>query len=396
MLTNNLVVDTESIKTEYKPSKVIKPIKRVSKDTDYIDVPLTFRRKSANGMHYKLSHDYKDALIKVEDKLRQASHKHIVIKCKHLALADKVIKMSKKFAVNHQVKVHKAKDKIIIKFDKDLAVIKSPLDYAGSKDNEIDKLTKQLPKHISNFVDCCGGAFNVGQNIVPMNKVYYNDNNEMVANIVKMLLTANKTKLIKKIKAIINKYHLNSNQKSYYKKFRSYYNSIPFIQRPSILLYVLSLYSFSHMIRFNSHGNFNTSMGKYHFNQNSINRILTYHSKAPVGKIMAKDFTQIPIDKFDKDTLFYFDPPYIITSANYNDGKRFKAQWTKKDEQNLLDKMDKINHNGQKFMLSNVLKHRGKTNYQLIKWIRERHYNCKTIGITGKKYRRVEVVVKNY
>lgn len=41
---------------------------------------------------------------------------------------------------------------------------------------------------------------------------------------------------------------------------------------------------------------------------------------------------------FPKDSVFYFDPPYYITSAAYNDGKRGGKGWSIKEELELLRK----------------------------------------------------------
>ena len=41
------------------------------------------------------------------------------------------------------------------------------------------------------------------------------------------------------------------------------------------------------------------------------------------------------LSNLDKDTVFYFDPPYFITSATYNDGKRGFIGWNADEETNL-------------------------------------------------------------
>ncbi|PTL04543.1 DNA adenine methylase, partial [Staphylococcus haemolyticus] len=64
----------------------------------------------------------------------------------------------------------------------DTSINKSPLNYSGSKDKLLPKIFKHLPKHITDFVDCMGGAFNVGANVTAMNSVVYNEYNIYIPN----------------------------------------------------------------------------------------------------------------------------------------------------------------------------------------------------------------------
>lgn len=58
------------------------------------------------------------------------------------------------------------------------------------------------------------------------------------------------------------------------------------------------------------------------------------------------------------------DPPYLITTATYNES----GGWTEKEEVKLLDYLDRCNSQGVKFALSNVLTHKGKVNSLLDNW----------------------------
>lgn len=70
--------------------------------------------------------------------------------------------------------------------------------------------------------------------------------------------------------------------------------------------------------------------------------------------------------------MFYFDPPYILTNATYNDGKRGFNGWDEEQEKDLLAFLEKIDANGQMFMLSNLLFHNGKTNENLIGGVKKK------------------------
>src|SRR5699024_1560808 len=125
-------------------------------------------------------------------------------------------------------------------------------------------------------------------------------------------------------------------------------------------------------------------------------RILNFTPKTKNFECWNKSFDEINYFEFDKDSLFYFDPPYIITSAAYNDGNRMNVQWTPKMETALLNKLTEIHGNGYKFMLSNVIEHKGETNKKLVDWIKEYNFNVVEVGKTGKRFPRHEVIVKNY
>ena len=76
-------------------------------------------------------------------------------------------------------------------------------------------------------------------------------------------------------------------------------------------------------------------------------------------------YSKIDYQSFKGDTLFYFDQPYFITSAAYNDGKRGMEGWNADSEIELLNILKKIDKLGLKFILSNVISHKEKTNHIL-------------------------------
>lgn len=98
----------------------------------------------------------------------------------------------------------------------------------------------------------------------------------------------------------------------------------------------------------------------------------------------------------DKNALYYFDPPYLITTAPYN------KDWDEEKEKVLLSLLDDLNRNNMKFVLSNVLISNGKRNEILIKWAKKynvitlkrqyRNANYQKINVTDT----IEVVIKNY
>lgn len=101
--------------------------------------------------------------------------------------------------------------------------------------------------------------------------------------------------------------------------------------------------------------------------------------------------------------MVYCDPPYLISNASYNDGKRGFKDWTEKEERQLLNLLDVLNDQGTRFALSNVLYHKGLSNELLIKWsqkyntyyIDKTYANC-SYHFKEKNAKTVEVVITNY
>ena len=94
--------------------------------------------------------------------------------------------------------------------------------------------------------------------------------------------------------------------------------------------------------------------------------------------------------------MFYFDPPYYITSAAYNDGKRGMKGWGIEQEKELLSILKFLDSLGYKFILSNVIKHKERTNNILLDWIEENNFKLIEAGVSGWRYAKNEILVINY
>jgi len=94
--------------------------------------------------------------------------------------------------------------------------------------------------------------------------------------------------------------------------------------------------------------------------------------------------------------LFYFDPPYFITSATYNDGKRGFVGWSADEETKLLEYLTDLHNKGYRFILSNVIYHNDSCNYLLAEWIKTHNFSIKYIDNVGSKNSRNEVLISNF
>ncbi len=135
-----------------------------------------------------------------------------------------------------------------------------------------------------------------------------------------------------------------------------------------LLLYILLIYGFNRMLRFNSDGKFNLPVGNVDFNKNVVNALNDYFNFIKDKKIIlsSKDFREFfPGKRYSKNDFVYFDPPYLITASEYN---KF---WHKDSESDLLNLIDKLDKNGIKFALSNVTHYSGSKNNLLINWMKK-------------------------
>jgi adenine-specific DNA-methyltransferase len=203
--------------------------------------------------------------------------------------------------------------------------------------------------------------------------------------------------LIKYFLSIQKKYKLDCGKKDAYIKLRDKYNSFDLSKRDPKMLYILILYSFNQQIRFNSLLDFNNPIGPAGLNENILEKIITFSRRIQEQNIifLARDFDKLN-RYINKNSFVYCDPPYLITLGSYNDGKRGFNGWSEVEEKKLYKFLDKLDKKNVKFMLSNVLEHKGKSNTLLDSWIKTNtkykliKYNKKT------RKNRQEILIVNY
>ena len=303
--------------------------------------------------------------------------------------------------------------------------IKSPLNYTGNKYRILPQLEKYFPKNIDVFVDLfCGGA-TVGFN-VKANKVILIDSNKRIINLLKFLAETDIDVIISKIEKVIEDYKLSYSFKYSYKKYREEgyvvgnnglkkYNENGFYKlrtdynnlknkntiKANIMLYTLMVYGFNNDIRFNNNGEFNLPVGKTDFNKNNYEKLIAYNKRAKETKYeyICADFRSDVVKKVLLNASFvYCDPPYLITTAVYNENDG----WNCDKEQDLLDLLSKLNKKNIPFALSNVLKTNLRTNIQLEDWINKNslsvhkinyHYKSSSYNKKNRDRNEQEIVV---
>lgn len=280
--------------------------------------------------------------------------------------------------------------------------IKTPLNYTGGKYKILDKIIPKFSSEINTFVDLFSGGFNVGIN-VNANRIICNDNISYLIELYEYIKETGTEELILKIKEVINEYKLDKANKEGYLKLRNEYN----LSKKPVFLFVLICFSFNHQIRFNNSHQFNAPFGKNRseYNMRIEENLKTFSETLKKKEIVfsSLDFLNVDLSELGKEDFVYCDPPYLISSASYNDGNRGFKNWTEKEEKELLELLDTLNSKGVKFALSNVLYHKGQENKILAEWSQKYniHYidssysNC-NYQLKNRENKSVEVLVTNY
>ena len=274
----------------------------------------------------------------------------------------------------------------------DEVIYTSPLNYMGSKEKMIEIIRENLPKNIDTFFDIFGGGFNVGIN-AKANEIVYNDYNFKVKELIEMFAKQDTFSLVKRIESIVKRYSLEKGNKDNYLVARKDYNHPEPPLRSPIQLYAVILYGFQQQIRFNSKYEFNNPVGQSGYNTSIKEKIISFSEiiKNKNIRFLSDDFEEF-VD-FQKDDFVYCDPPYLITVGSYNDGKRGFKGWNEAEETRLLSYLSNLNSRKIKFMLSNVIEHRGNKNEILVNWIKENGFKVVECGIING---RSEILIKNY
>lgn len=355
-----------------------------------------------------------------ESMIRNANVKYIIISYNNEGLisTDELTSICKKYAVDDtfqlkEIPYRRYKSKIsnngkglceqIYSFEKKQNYyIKSPMNYIGGKFKLLSQIEPLFPKEIDKFVDLFCGGCDVSANVIAK-KIYANDINNFVIDIFKEFQNYNIDELLIEINSIIEKYNLSKTNKEGFTDLRNHYNCSK--NKNPIELYVLMCYSFNYQFRFNSLHEYNNSFGKDRscFSDNMRNNLIKFHDSIKNINFSSINFKKYDISKLNKNDFVYADPPYLITTATYNDGKRGFEGWSKEDDNCLFQLLDNINNKGIKFALSNVVEHQGIENHELKEWSKKYniHYlNCNYNNCYYNKKKTnketIEVLITNY
>ena len=265
-------------------------------------------------------------------------------------------------------------------------VVRSPLFYVGDKYKIISDIKSHFPKDIHRFIEPFVGGGSVFMN-VDAQEFMLNDIDENIIAIHKMLCgyALDRKAFFKKVDAIVKQYGLSCSYKKDivpqnlkkefvktfyarfnklgYEKMRSDYNQSE--ERSAFVLYMLLIYGFNRMIRFNQSGDFNLPVGNVDLNHNTIKALDDYFDLTAIKKPQwfSLDFEDF-INQIDltSNDLIYLDPPYLITFSEYN------KYWNDNTENRVLNLLNRLNGNNIRFAISNVTHYKGKVNQLFLDW----------------------------
>ena len=270
-------------------------------------------------------------------------------------------------------------------------IARSPLFYVGDKYKLVREIRTHFPAHINRLIEPFVGGGSVTMN-VDADGYLLNDINSYVINLHRMLqgYIGRENEFVDELYTIIDEYKLSlslrsdvvpkdmkvANPKTYYARYnKAGYQRMKadFInggQQDMLRLYLLLVYGFNHMLRFNGKGVFNLPVGNVDFNQNVHDALHDYFCLLSQKQVQwfNMDYRQFLAEiDYQKDDLVYLDPPYLITFSEYN------KLWNEVTERNLLAVLDQLNVRGVKFAISNVTHYRGQTNTIFLEWSAQYH-----------------------
>ena len=295
---------------------------------------------------------------------------------------------------------------------------RSPLFYVGDKYKLYPKIRKYFPKTINRFIEPFTGGGSVFLN-VNANEYLLNDIDTNVINIHRFLIeqSENPKAFFDSVFEVIQEYNLSHSYikdivpqelkdewiKTYYAKFnkqgfdklKNDYNSS---NEKSILhLYLLLIFGFNRMLRFNSKGEYNLPVGNVDFNKNTEVALNDYFRLTKQKNIQFHNLDFLDFFKqidFQEDDFVYLDPPYLITFSEYN------KLWNEETERRLLDFLEWLDTQNVKFAVSNVSHYKGKINQQFLEWSKQHNsFDIKSNYISyhdnsNKEFK--EVLITNY
>ncbi|MEH7178458.1 DNA adenine methylase [Neobacillus vireti] len=301
-----------------------------------------------------------------------------------------------------------------------MTFIKSPLNYTGGKHKLLPQLTNLFPANIQIFVDLFTGGANVAVNI-DSQKTYAFDINERLISLFNYLKAHSYDQVASVIEAIVEYYGLSDTMRNGYEYYqansadgvgpfnkekyilmRNDYNRLEKKFPLDLLFFTLIIFGFNNQIRFNKSGGYNIPVGKRDFNNNVRENLFQFMQALQIRNIefQHKDFQEIDLELLGPGDFLYADPPYLITTATYNE----QNGWTEEHEINLLELLDTLNKRKVKFALSNVLEKSEKKNTILEKWAANYHIHDLKMNYSNSNYQKKketvilerEVLITNY
>jgi DNA adenine methylase Dam len=259
----------------------------------------------------------------------------------------------------------------------------NPFNWVGSKHRYLKDLFDLLPsaeglKVLDPFV---GG----GDLISKLNTSWSVDAGDCMPEVIALHNAIKENKLTPETIAVeYNKRGMSKENREAFLKLRDEYNKTKKIE----LLYLLMTNSFNNQLRFNKKGGFNMPFGKGRssFNPNMKAKLNNYQNslKGKGVNFINQSYKEFNFLNYD---LLLIDPPYLNTTATYNES----TGWSKSDDLELFNKLDQASEKGVKFIYFNQIWSKGVRNDGLADWskkynvriLKETSSNCSSNRVNG-------------
>lgn len=297
-------------------------------------------------------------------------------------------------------------------------ICRSPMFYVGDKYKLMREIRTHFPTHINRLIEPFVGGGSVMMN-VDADGFLLNDIDSYVIGLHRMLCSyvGKEQEFFTKLYEMIDQYGLSLSyrenlvpeplKKAYPKTYFAKYNKEAYQllkhdyiaggQEDWMQLYVLLIYGFNRMLRFNGKGLFNLPVGNVDYNKNTHDALENYFRLLATKRVVwyNEDFrTFLNGTDYQADDLVYLDPPYLITFSEYN------KLWNEETERDLLAMLDNLNARGIRFAISNVTHYRGRTNTLFLEWsgqYQSHSINSNYISFNDNSIKQFnEVLVTNY
>ena len=264
-------------------------------------------------------------------------------------------------------------------------IVRSPFFYVGDKYKLMPQLKQWMPERISRYAEPFAGGGSSFLNACA-EEFLLNDVDEYVIKLHRAIgsFAWKEEELFGRLYELIGRYGLSCScrgilvpeelKRQYVKTYYSRYNKEAYLrlrddfngnQEDLLRLYLLLIYGFNHMIRFNRAGQFNLPVGNVDFNFNVEQALKDYLAFCRTHAIQFfnmdyQDFLNQA--ELDGDSYVFLDPPYLISMSEYN------KLWNEQREESLCRYLDELDRRGVRFGITNLLTHKGRVNETFARW----------------------------
>lgn len=274
--------------------------------------------------------------------------------------------------------------------------IRSPFFYVGDKYKLMPQLKQLMPEDTEQYIEPFVGG---GSSFLNAKGALYllNDIDFYVVELHRQIgrYTGREEELFGRLFEMMDFYGLSCSyrdrcvpdemKKKYVKTYYSRYNKEAYLKMRKdfnadkddfLRLYLLLVYGFNHMLRFNGKGDFNLPVGNVDFNGNVYQALHDYLKFAGEHEIrfFNRDYISFLEEvNFEKGSYVFLDPPYLISMSEYN------KLWNERKEDELCEYLDSLNDRDIKFGITNLITHKGRTNQRFLDWSKKYHaYDVKS------------------